>query len=72
MKVVHIDIEPKKWKNNANRVSPADMQWKVHEGTYMSLLSQRHGNLYISKKVLHVHVKTHEGLEIKSTNRGFA
>jgi len=38
----------------------------------MSLLSQIHGNLYISKKVLHVHVETHEGLEIKSTNTGFA
>jgi hypothetical protein len=38
----------------------------------MNLLSQRHGNLYKSKRVLHVHVKAHEGLEIKSTNRGFA
>jgi len=38
----------------------------------MSLLSQKHCNLYISKKVLHVHVKAHERLEIKSTNRGFA
>ncbi len=72
MKVLHPNNEPKKWRNNANRVTPTHMQWKLHEGTYMSLLSRRHCNLYISKKVSHVHVKTHERLEIKSTNRGFA
>jgi hypothetical protein len=71
MKVVRLDVEQKKWKNNANRVTPANMQQKVHERTYVNLLSQRHGKLYISKKVLLIHVKTHEGLEIKSTNKGF-
>ncbi len=72
VRVIHLNIEPKRWGNGANRVTPTNMQRKVHEGTYMTLLSHRHGNLYISKKVLHVHVEAHEGSEIKSTNRGFA
>jgi len=38
----------------------------------MSSLSQIQGNVYIFRKVLHVHVEAHEGLEIKSTNKGFA
>jgi hypothetical protein len=71
MKVVCLDIELERWGNNANMVTLTYMQRKVHEGTYMSLLSEKHCNLYISRRVLHVHVKTHEGLEIKSTNKGF-
>jgi len=38
----------------------------------MSLSTQRHGNLYKSKEVLHTLQKIQRGMEIRSINRGFA
>jgi hypothetical protein len=55
MRVVLLDVEPEGWGNNANRVTPIDLQQKVQEITKMNLSSQRHGNLYKSEEILHVH-----------------
>jgi hypothetical protein len=38
----------------------------------MSLLSQKHGNVYKFEEVLYVHEKVPKGLEIRSTNNGSA
>jgi hypothetical protein len=52
-------------------VTLADLQWKIHERTKMCLSSSRHVNLYKSEKIPHVYEEIHEGLEIKSIDRGF-
>jgi hypothetical protein len=38
----------------------------------MSLSTQRHGNLYRSKKILHTHQEVQRGMETRSTTKGFA
>jgi hypothetical protein len=37
----------------------------------MNPSTQRHGNLYKSKEVLHMHQKIQGGMETRSINRGF-
>jgi len=38
----------------------------------MTLSTQRHGNLYRSKKILHMHQEVQRGMETRSTTKGFA
>jgi hypothetical protein len=72
MKVKPLEIEPKGWGSNAIRVTIANLQQKEQGRTDMSLSTQRHGNLYRSKKILHTHQEVQKGMETRSTARGFA
>jgi hypothetical protein len=55
MRVVFLDVELEGWGNNPNRVTPTYLQQKIQEITKMNLSSQKHGNLYKSEEILHVH-----------------
>jgi hypothetical protein len=57
MKTITLDIEPKGWENNANRVTLVDLQQRVQERIELCFSSQRHGNMCISKEILQVHEK---------------
>lgn len=72
LKVIPLEVELVGWGDNVIKVTPMNMQRKVHEKNKISLSSCRHGNLYRSEEVLCVHEEVQEGLEIKSTDRGFA
>jgi hypothetical protein len=55
MKAIPPKVELKGWGDNVNKVTLVDLQQKVEARTYMSLSSQRHGNLYKFKEILHIH-----------------
>lgn len=57
MKKIPLDIEPKGWENNANKVTLVDLEQRVQYRIEMCFSSQRHGNMYMSKKISHVHEK---------------
>jgi hypothetical protein len=65
-------VEPKVWGNNVIRVTPIDLQHREQGRIEMSLSTQRHGNLYRSKEILHMHQQVHGGMETRSTYKSFA
>jgi hypothetical protein len=55
LRAISPKVEPKEWGNNAFKVTLVDLQQRFQERIGMNLSSQRHGNLYRSKKVLCIH-----------------
>ncbi len=52
MKIEPLEVELEGWETMQLRVTLIDLQQWVQEVTEMSLLTQRHGNLYKFKEVL--------------------
>jgi hypothetical protein len=54
MRAKPLDVEPKGWGDNANKIAPTYLQQRIWERTKMNLSTQRHGNMYKSKEIPHV------------------
>jgi hypothetical protein len=65
------EVEPKKWGDNAPRVTPTNMQSKERERTKMNMSTQRHGILYRSKEISHMYQEVEGGMETRSIDKGF-
>jgi hypothetical protein len=55
MKAEPPKVEPKGWGDNAPKVTLANLQQREHEIIKMSISTQRHDILYISKLISHMH-----------------
>jgi len=55
MRAKPLEVKPKGWGDCAIKVTPANLKQREWKITKMSLLTQRHGNVYISKDILHMH-----------------
>lgn len=49
------NIKPGGCRDNENKITPTYLQQRVWEKTKMNLSTQRHGNMYKSEKIPHVH-----------------
>jgi hypothetical protein len=65
-------VEPKGWGGNGIKVTPTDLQHNEREKIEMNMSTQRHGNLYKSKKILHMHYEIQKSMETRSTTKGSA
>ncbi len=55
MKAKPLEIEPKGWGDNGIKVTLAYLKQREWKRTDMSSSTQRHGNVYKFKEILHMH-----------------
>jgi hypothetical protein len=55
MKVEPLEVKLEGWEDNVIKVTPTNLKQREWKRTNMSLSTQRHGNVYKCKEILHMH-----------------